>query len=580
VASRWYFSAAGTIAGVEPAYDAGWNYATEASRRALLAAKSASESLTIGTQIGPWSNTAGQTALDRQYISEPLKAQTISGTFKGQVMTREYATTDNVDRLFVAVKVVSNDGTTVRATLFARANATTTVEFINNVSHRNKRIADGDALSSYDCIDGDRLLIEIGYSNSTAGTTPEASARWGAPTGTNDLPENETQTTAGVGWIEFSADVGRLFTFTPTDGVVLSGAATTSYEVGTTVYTFAPSGGVTLAGAATVERVNVWSVTPSGGVTLAGAAGIAATYAPLVSGGVTLAGTAPLATTRAYPVSGGVELAGTGTIAVAYAPPVAGGITLAGAAATEYAVAGVTEYPYQPSGGVTLGGAAAVATAVVVLPSGGIELSGAAETLTVAVYTAAVSGGVTLGGTAAIAVSRALQTAGGVVLSGTAGLSVGLVPSVSGGVTLAGAASTIYIEAGTATDYVYLPSGGLTAVGSATTEYRPFRRAASGGGGGGGRTAHPAGLWRRPVEYVHRVSGSVALSGAATTYQPLNVQVIGGSVVSLGGAADVRFPIRSYRSVVRFGVRPQGRSSYFSPVNDEREALALLSFFD
>jgi hypothetical protein len=207
-----YFSAASSTHGITPSFDAGWNYTSEALRRDLLTAKSAGESLTIGTQIGPWTATAGQTALDRQYISGQLQAQTISGTFTGQLMTREYATTDNVDQLYVAVKVISSDGATVRATLFAFANATTTAEFINNATHRNKRIADGDALSSYTCIEGDRLLIEIGYRNSTAGTTPEGSARWGAPSATGNLPANETQTTDGVGFVTFS---GTILFYTP-----------------------------------------------------------------------------------------------------------------------------------------------------------------------------------------------------------------------------------------------------------------------------------------------------------------------------------------------------------------------------
>jgi hypothetical protein len=205
--TRLYFSAASDTTGITPSFDGGWNYTTEAVRRDILTAKSASESLTVGVQIGAWSNTAGQTALDRQYLSGPLQAQTISGTFKGQLMVREYNNADNVDRLFVAVKVVSSDGATVRATLFSLANASTTAEFINNATHRNKIIANGDALSSYTCIEGDRLLVEIGYSNSGSGTTPEASAKWGAPSSGSDLPENETQTTDGVGWLEFSGNV-------------------------------------------------------------------------------------------------------------------------------------------------------------------------------------------------------------------------------------------------------------------------------------------------------------------------------------------------------------------------------------
>lgn len=524
MASRWYFSAAGTIAGVEPAYDAGWNYTTEASRRALLAAKSASESLTIGTQIGPWTATAGQTALDRQYISEPLKAQTISGTFKGQVMTREYATTDNVDRLFVAVKVVSNDGTTVRATLFARANATTTLEFISNVTHRNKRIADGDTLSSYDCTDGDRLLIEIGYSNSTAGTTPEASARWGAPTGTNDLPENETQTTAGVGWIEFSADIGRLFTFTPSDGVALGGAASTQKI---NVYTASVSGGTTLAGAAEISKVHVFTASVSGGTDLAGAADTL--YEPNSSN------------TYTYSPSGGVSLNG------------------------DAATVKVSVYTASVSGGVTLAGEAAIARTLVASASGGVTLSGSAATSEIAVYTATVSGGTAIGGAAALARTYS--------------------PAASGGTVLAGAAATSYLPAGS-TEYPYTATGGVTLNGTAVTQYveaAPQLQDSSGGGGyvvnrprriptfRGVELPDP---WKR---YTYTGSGGPKLGGSAAVSHRKVFGWFGAGKMALGGEAKTYKPKR-----IRFtgsgGPRIDGKSLsfMFSPVLDEQEALELL----
>lgn len=204
MATRLYFSAAVNSTTLTPTVDAGWNYTSEKVIRSLLLEKNTTETSTDGVQIGPWTATAGQKALDRQYISPPLAPQTISGTFKGQVMVKEIVATDNVDQLYVVVKVINSAGT-VAGTPFAFANATTTLEF-GTVS-TNKKIADGDALTSYQCAYGDRLLIEIGYSNSTAGTTPEATGKWGAPAATADLPEDETATTVGVAWVEFSMNI-------------------------------------------------------------------------------------------------------------------------------------------------------------------------------------------------------------------------------------------------------------------------------------------------------------------------------------------------------------------------------------
>lgn len=205
MATRFYFPL-DTAADVSPGFDSGWNYTTEALRRKMVTAKGAS-AITVGTQVGPW--TAGQIpehrALDRQYVSAPIAAQTLSiSTVKGQLMVREYAVQDNVDKIILMAKVVSNDGGTVRGTLFAIGSGGLAGEFINNLSHRNKTLADGDATLLVVAEAGDRIVVELGYEG-TSTATPEASAKWGEDA--TDLPEEETQTTNGAGWIEFGFDV-------------------------------------------------------------------------------------------------------------------------------------------------------------------------------------------------------------------------------------------------------------------------------------------------------------------------------------------------------------------------------------
>lgn len=79
--------------------------------------------------------------------------------------------------------------------------------YINNATMRNKTFADGDALTGVTMSDGDRIVVAIGHSNGPV-LEPEpppfqAACKFG--TSGTDLPENETQTTDGVGWIEFSA---------------------------------------------------------------------------------------------------------------------------------------------------------------------------------------------------------------------------------------------------------------------------------------------------------------------------------------------------------------------------------------
>lgn len=202
MATRLYFPAS-EAAAVSPAFDAGWNYTSEALRRRLAHVKGSS-AVASGAQIGPWNNSAGQKALDRQYVSDALAAQTISGTCKGYLQVREIDAADNVDEIFVKAYVVSNDGSTVRGTLLALAAPGTQSEF-NVLGERAKQISGGSPVASVEAQTGDRLVLEIGYSNTNAGTTPEALARWGE--NAVDCPENETETAVRAGWFELSANL-------------------------------------------------------------------------------------------------------------------------------------------------------------------------------------------------------------------------------------------------------------------------------------------------------------------------------------------------------------------------------------
>jgi hypothetical protein len=227
--TRFYFPAS-TAADVTPAFDAGWHYAGEAVRRKLVNTKGAS-AITVGTQIGPW--TTNNQALDRQYISDGMSAGinfTLATTMKAQLMCREYNNGDNVTDFRVRIKIVSNDGSTVRCVLMNTLHQQST-EFINNATHRNTQfsastpLGTGVITGTYTTVAGDRLVVELGYGDNT-GATPEASAKWGE--NATDLPENQTQTTDGAGWIEFSNTItfSNSYTMTATtQGFTFSGTA-------------------------------------------------------------------------------------------------------------------------------------------------------------------------------------------------------------------------------------------------------------------------------------------------------------------------------------------------------------------
>jgi hypothetical protein len=149
--------------------------------------------------------TANSTSLHRIWLSAPLSgAQTISGTITGQIMARELAATDDLDRVSLGAFVVSGDGVTLRGTLLAVGNYGLTAEYINNATLRNKVIADGDAVSSVNALDGDRIQFEMGSTvDSTGGSSPVSAFKWGE--NATDLPAgDEAQTSDGAGWIELS----------------------------------------------------------------------------------------------------------------------------------------------------------------------------------------------------------------------------------------------------------------------------------------------------------------------------------------------------------------------------------------
>ena len=203
MATRLYFPLSNDAA-VIPAF-MGWTDTSQGVSRFMANIKGA-DAITVGQTVN-LSGTGGDMDLDRQYVSTRMASGAVftSGvtTFSMQLMTREYDVLDVVDQGIIGIRVMSEDGTTNQATLKAIGSYGPTSTFINNATHRNKQYAAGVTVgATYTTVFGDRLVVEVGYSNSLIGTTPQASAKWGQ--NATDLPADETQTTDGAGWIEFS----------------------------------------------------------------------------------------------------------------------------------------------------------------------------------------------------------------------------------------------------------------------------------------------------------------------------------------------------------------------------------------
>lgn len=161
--------------------------------------------------------TAQRTLL-RQYISEPMNAQTITAsTLKGilrAAAAQLHSGTLYPLAVYYSCRIVSRAGSVVRGTIFAlQADGTPTTAFVTAFTDRKAPAlwaGAGAATSAVTCSQGDRFVHEFGVGRAgTPGAGPFADTTpkfdFGV-TGT-DLPEDETGTTQLSPFIEIAFNV-------------------------------------------------------------------------------------------------------------------------------------------------------------------------------------------------------------------------------------------------------------------------------------------------------------------------------------------------------------------------------------
>lgn len=203
--TRYYLPSTGAAA-VSPAFDGSWEKSDQADRIKCVTTK-------IGSAMGtPARNGAAVNPSDtlvRQYVSDPIGAQTITGTVKGQVICMETANSNNLMAQLL-IKVVSNDGGTVRGTALAHNTAALSNEFALTLTNRKYPrgwSGAGTTLTDVTAQDGDRIVIEVGKRQESTNSSSTLNVQLGDDGGT-DLPEDETDTTTTKNpWIEFSMTI-------------------------------------------------------------------------------------------------------------------------------------------------------------------------------------------------------------------------------------------------------------------------------------------------------------------------------------------------------------------------------------
>ena len=197
VTTRLYLSSS-TAAPISPTYDASWENTSVVS--SLLADIARGSDAAVPLMANPASTTNPTDILRAQWVYGPIGAQTISGNVKAQFLADE-SNADANSTLQMLIRVVASDGTTVRGTLLSHGTYGNEL----GTTTRNTTFP-STALSSLDALDGDYIVIEVGFRHSvTIGANRQSTLRAVQNDGTADLPEDETTTDDTLNpWIEFS----------------------------------------------------------------------------------------------------------------------------------------------------------------------------------------------------------------------------------------------------------------------------------------------------------------------------------------------------------------------------------------
>lgn len=241
MATRFYLPSTGTSPIASLGYAAEWEASSTAVRRPTFRTKQSTAMTAVGQADA--TATSNRDAVVGQFISEPLAAQTISGTVKGQIRAQENASTANL-RSQCIIRVVQSDNTTIRGTLYAGDLSTLTGnptnEWATTGTNRPMPFGGSVSLSSLAIQAGDRLVIELGYRKHAAAST--TGTLYFGDNAATDLAEDTTTTTANNPWIEFSQTLvlqGDTVTGTTTaDTMTVSGKAVTGQAINPEPATF------------------------------------------------------------------------------------------------------------------------------------------------------------------------------------------------------------------------------------------------------------------------------------------------------------------------------------------------------
>jgi hypothetical protein len=319
MATRFYFQdGSAGAADVSPAYDSGWSQTTvpqywngytyvnsPAHMKMFTQHQSVNafiDPVTKSSSSHPWNIFGGQ------FVSEPINgAQTITGTVKGYFPCYEWDTSYDLEPQ-VSIRVVSNDGATVRGTLLAlQSDSSITDELSTSATNRAFPKSGSTSVSSVSASDGDRIVIEVGFRSyyTFSGAYGYISVRNTGYYGGADCSENETDTDYSKNsWVELSAtlfaDQGSLSAtagFSASVATVIADSITfgTTNTMGDVVDEAVQVDGISLGTTAAIAQT--LAVTIDDSLSLTAASGMLQGDVDAIADGITLGATAATAQT-------------------------------------------------------------------------------------------------------------------------------------------------------------------------------------------------------------------------------------------------------------------------------------------
>jgi hypothetical protein len=137
-----------------------------------------------------------------QYVSGPLIAQVINGTFTGQIRCARTTGAGATAYGFVFIRKISASGTVTDI-----SNATTNPNALPATGTLTNRTFTSISLSNVTINSGDRLCLEIGADYVTGTITTIAGQIFVSTNATTDLPVDNSNPSGSSPWFEFSQNL-------------------------------------------------------------------------------------------------------------------------------------------------------------------------------------------------------------------------------------------------------------------------------------------------------------------------------------------------------------------------------------